>query len=189
MGNHLCSCHSQDHDDTSEMTKSSGDGRFALSGESSAVVCEAMMNREPVPVLRLNRDVPPRLEDIITKAMEKDRELRYQNAADMRTDLQRVKRDSSSGRTNLAGPVLETGSGLAPKTPESSSAVTTSRKIYIYAVFALLLLLAAGVFSFYRSRSAPALNKDWEQITFFTDSAVYPAFSPDGRMLTIYPGE
>jgi eukaryotic-like serine/threonine-protein kinase len=163
-------------------------GDLPFRGESSAVICEAIMNREPVPVVRLNRDVPPRLEDIIIKAMEKDRDLRYQNAADMRTDLQRLKRDSSSGRLYPAAAALETEAGVGPKPPASGAAVGSSRKISVYAISALLVLLTAGAFFFYRSRSAPALGKEWEQITFFTDSAVYPALSPDGRMLTFIRG-
>ena len=73
-------------------------GDLPFEGESSAVVCEAIMNRAPVAVVRLNREVPPRLEEIINRALEKDRELRYQSAADMRSDLQRLKRDADTGR-------------------------------------------------------------------------------------------
>ncbi|MGA7927800.1 MAG: serine/threonine-protein kinase, partial [Candidatus Sulfotelmatobacter sp.] len=69
-------------------------GDLPFHGESSAVICEAIMNRDPVAVVRLNRGVPPKLEDTINKAMEKDRNLRYQHASEMRTDLQRLKRDS-----------------------------------------------------------------------------------------------
>ncbi|HVH88728.1 MAG TPA: serine/threonine-protein kinase, partial [Terriglobales bacterium] len=74
-------------------------GDIPFHGESSAVICEAIMNRAPVPVIRLNRDVPRKLEDIINKALEKDSNLRYQHASEMRTDLQRLKRDTDSGRT------------------------------------------------------------------------------------------
>jgi eukaryotic-like serine/threonine-protein kinase len=66
-------------------------------GETSAMVAEAILNRVPVAPVRLNPDVPPGLEEIITKALEKDRKLRYQSAADLRTDLQRLKRDVESG--------------------------------------------------------------------------------------------
>jgi serine/threonine protein kinase/Flp pilus assembly protein TadD len=72
-------------------------GDLPFHGGSSAVICEAIMNRAPVAVGRLNHDVPPKLEDIINKALEKDRNLRYQHAADLRTDLQRLKRDTESG--------------------------------------------------------------------------------------------
>ena len=66
-------------------------------GEVSGVVAEAILNRKPVAPVRLNPDVPAKLEEVVNKALEKDRKLRYQNAADIRTDLQRLKRDSNSG--------------------------------------------------------------------------------------------
>ena len=72
-------------------------GHLPFRGDSTATVFEAILNRAPTPPVRLNPDVPPKLEDIINKALEKDRKLRYQNAADIRTDLQRLKRDTGSG--------------------------------------------------------------------------------------------
>ena len=164
-------------------------GELPFHGESSAVICEAIMNREPVPVVRLNREVPPRLEDIINKALEKDRDLRYQNAADMRTDLQRLKRDSSSGRLHVTPSPEREQSG--PESQGPTSAVTpipARRKVFLYAFAVLLLAALAGAFFFYRSRSSTPVNKEWEQLTFFTDSAVYPALSPDGHMLTFIRG-
>ena len=62
------------------------------------MIAEAILNRTPATPVRLNPDLPPKLEEVINKALEKDRKLRYQNAADIRTDLQRLKRDSDSGR-------------------------------------------------------------------------------------------
>jgi eukaryotic-like serine/threonine-protein kinase len=82
-------------------------GVLPFQGETSALIFDAILNRAPVPVLRLNRNVPPRLDDIIAKALEKNRELRYQTAAEMRRDLQRLRRDLESGRseaTYAAGP-------------------------------------------------------------------------------------
>ena len=76
-------------------------GDVPFHGESSAVICEAIMNRAPVPAVRLNHDVPARLEEIINKALEKDAGLRYQHASEMRSDLQRLKRDTDSGRSQL----------------------------------------------------------------------------------------
>ena len=75
-----------------------GDGTQPFRGETSGVIAEAILNRMPVTPVRLNPDLPPKLEEIINKALEKDRKLRYQNAADIRTDLQRLKRDTDSGR-------------------------------------------------------------------------------------------
>jgi TolB-like protein/predicted Ser/Thr protein kinase len=82
-------------------------GDVPFHGESSAVICEAIMNRAPVPAVRLNHDVPARLEEIINKALEKDAGLRYQHASEMRSDLQRLKRDTDSGRSQLP---MDTGS-------------------------------------------------------------------------------
>ncbi len=74
-------------------------GDLPFRGESSAVICEAIMNRAPVAVVRLNHDVPPKLEDIINRALEKDRDLRYQHASEMRSELMRLKRDTDSGKS------------------------------------------------------------------------------------------
>ena len=77
-------------------------GELPFDGVNAAVICEAIMNRAPVAVVSLNRDVPPKLADIINKALEKDRNVRYQSAADMRTDLQRLKRDTEMARMPVA---------------------------------------------------------------------------------------
>ena len=78
-------------------------GMLPFRGDTSGVISEGILNRVPVPPVRLNPDVPSKLEEIITKALEKDRKLRYQNAADIRTDLQRLKRDSSFGSRAVHG--------------------------------------------------------------------------------------
>src|ERR1700680_543359 len=72
-------------------------GDLPFHGESSAMICEAIVNRAPVAVVRLNPDLPPKLEDIIYRALEKDRELRYQHASEMRSELLRLKRDTDTG--------------------------------------------------------------------------------------------
>ena len=73
-------------------------GRMAFPGNTAAIVHEAILNRAPVPVGRLKPELPPKLEDVTNKALEKDRKLRYQSAAEIRTDLQRLKRDTESGK-------------------------------------------------------------------------------------------
>ena len=93
-------------------------GDLPFNGESSAVICEAIMNRAPVPVVRLNHSVPPKLEDIINKALEKDRNLRYQHAADLRADLQRLKRDTESGRSPATTPESHSASQGQPPAQE-----------------------------------------------------------------------
>ncbi len=75
-------------------------GAMPFRGESSGVIFNAILERDPIPAVRLNPDLPPKVEDIINKALEKDRHLRYQGAAEMRADLQRLKRDTESGRSS-----------------------------------------------------------------------------------------
>jgi serine/threonine protein kinase/tetratricopeptide (TPR) repeat protein len=82
-------------------------GALPFRGESSAIITDCILNRAPVPPVRLNPEVPPKLEELINRAMEKDRNLRYQHAADMRAELQRLKRDSESGRSSFVSPVVE----------------------------------------------------------------------------------
>src|SRR5205807_9056422 len=94
-------------------------GDLPFHGDSSAVICEAIMNRAPVAVVRLNHEVPPKMEDIINRAMEKDRELRYQSAKEMRSELLRLKRDTETGRVPAA-------SGTVPAAQESGSQTLTS---------------------------------------------------------------
>jgi len=111
-------------------------GQVPFRGESTAEIFDAILNRVPAAAVRLNSALPPKLEDIINKALEKDRNLRYQHAADMRTDLQRMKRDTETGRAGVASsgamPVVqESGSHEAAATPSapgsgSGPAVVTS---------------------------------------------------------------
>jgi serine/threonine protein kinase len=82
-------------------------GVLPFRGETIGMVAEAILNRAPVAPVRLNPDVPPKLEEVITKALEKDRRLRYQSAAEIRTDLQRLKRDSDTGRVGAATTQVE----------------------------------------------------------------------------------
>ena len=97
-------------------------GQLPFRGDSTATMFEAILNRAPVPALRLNADVPPKLEEIIDKALEKDRNLRYQVAAEMRTDLQRLKRDiDSSGRSIAADSDDQTPSGSSGVIPAANT--------------------------------------------------------------------
>jgi eukaryotic-like serine/threonine-protein kinase len=96
-------------------------GALPFRGESSGVIFDGIMNRTPVPPIRLNPDLPPKLEDIINRALEKDREMRYQGAKEMRSELLRLKRDTGSGRTGVAG------SGAMPTAQESGLHVATQQ--------------------------------------------------------------
>src|SRR3984893_175074 len=105
----------------SEMTT----GALPFHGEPSALIFDAILHSDPPPAIRFNRDIPPKLEDIINRALEKDRSLRYQHASEMRAELQRLKRDTESGRVPSASSgTLEPiqGSGMpAGTTPASGS--------------------------------------------------------------------
>jgi Tol biopolymer transport system component len=98
-------------------------GQLPFRGDSTATMFEAILNRAPVPALRLNADVPPKLEEIIDKALEKDRNLRYQVAAEMRTDLQRLKRDIDSSGRSIA-------SDRDEQTPSGSSGVISAANVF-----------------------------------------------------------
>jgi serine/threonine protein kinase len=91
-------------------------GAQPFRGDTSGVIAEAILNRAPVPPVRLNPGVSPKLEDVIQRALEKDRNLRYQNAADMRVELQRLKRDSESSHTAFATtPTATEAGGTKPR--------------------------------------------------------------------------
>ena len=128
--------------------------RRAFPGDSAAIIHDAILNRTPVPASRLNAAIPPKLEEIINKALEKDRKLRYQSAAEMRTDLQRLKRDSESGHS------------LA-----SSPAGTSANRFSGWMVLALIVLAAAGGAYFLLHQRAPKLTeKDTLVLTDFTNT-------------------
>jgi serine/threonine protein kinase len=166
-------------------------GTLPFRGESSATIFEAILNRAPAPAIRINPDLPPKLEDIINKALEKDRDLRYQHASDMRTDLQRLKRDTDSSRqipAASAEPASSASVAAQPAHASSSSAVVTVARQHklglgITSLVAILLVAAAsyGVYSFLsRSKPAPFQNFSVSKITE-TGKATLVAISPDGK--------
>ena len=148
-------------------------------GNTSAVIFDAILNRAPTPPLRLNPELPPELERIVAKALEKDRDLRYQSAAEMRADLKRLRRDSDSS------PITAVHDIPLPV------AARRNRRIWLYAGAALLVVMIVAAASWLRSsRKAPsaAPPAEWVQLTDFADSATSPALSPDGRMLAFLRG-
>src|ERR1700680_4079127 len=100
-------------------------GALPFRGESSGVIFDAILNRAPLPPLRLNPDLPPKLEDIINRALEKDRELRYQGANEMRAEVLRLERDTETGHAGVSGSgtvVVAQDAGSQPITPQPVSA-------------------------------------------------------------------
>jgi serine/threonine protein kinase/tetratricopeptide (TPR) repeat protein len=101
-------------------------GLLPFRGETSGVIYSAILNRQPVPAFRLNPDLPPRLVEIIGKAVEKDRKLRYQHASEIRADLQRLRRDSESGRIIAVDFPPEDAPAAAAPVRESSTSTRPS---------------------------------------------------------------
>jgi serine/threonine protein kinase/tetratricopeptide (TPR) repeat protein len=146
-------------------------GQRPFLGETDATTYDAILNRDPEPASQFNKQVSPRLEEIIGKALEKDRELRYQHASDVRTDLQRLKRDSESGRV----PAASSGSVAAAQGIRTRAATKNLWKIAVSALVTAAALLAGGLF--YRSRQAkPLTNKDTIVIADFTNTTGDPVF-------------
>src|SRR3984893_11681454 len=175
-------------------------GMVPFRGDTSALIFQAILDRAPTSPIRLNPDLPPKVEDIINKALEKDRNLRYQHAADIRADLQRLKRDTDTGRAVAASSGSGTAgpdSGSRPATPAVSSgsaavvvavssgtttpaAQKRSWKIpAIVAAVLIAVLIGGGLF--FRSRRASALTeKDTVVLADFANTTGDPVF--DGTL-------
>jgi serine/threonine protein kinase/WD40 repeat protein len=163
-------------------------GMLPFRGETTGVISEAILNRPFVNPLRLNPELPARLEDIINKALEKDRDLRYQTAADMLSDLKRLRRDTDSGKTMASGsaplaqPVAaELGSSSAATISSQSSPVPANKKFIIAAIGAALLALAIAAYHFgvgSKSSNGPAKIT---QISHWDKPMDNAKLSPDGH--------
>jgi eukaryotic-like serine/threonine-protein kinase len=134
-------------------------GVLPFRGETSGVIAEAILNRKPVAPVRLNPDLPPKLEETVNKALEKDRKLRYQHAADIRTDLQRLKRDSDTTR-----------SAAATAQVESKSAQKSIRWAAAAGATIVVIGLAVGGWLLFSRKAHALTDKDTIVLADFTNS-------------------
>jgi serine/threonine protein kinase/Tol biopolymer transport system component len=145
-------------------------GRMAFTGATAAVIHDAILNRAPVRMARLKPEVPPKLEDVISKALEKDRNLRYQHAADMRADLQRLKRDLDSGRISASG----------RRAVQPSAELARKRYVALAACVSLLVAASAAYHFWPRSKAASGPAKI-TQISQWNKPMNNARLSPDGH--------
>jgi len=159
-------------------------------GESPGVIFKAILAETPTPAVRLNPDVPSKLEDLINKALEKDRELRYNSAAELRTDLKRLKRDSSSGRVPQgSGNVSESRPAIvepADHRTSSVAAVQPSEKIagrprFLFAAAVVLVALSFVAYHFWSHSKGPNGPAKITQISQWNKPIDSVRLSPDGH--------
>ncbi len=141
-------------------------GQLPFRGDSTATIFEAILNRAPVPAVRLNPDVPAELERIINKALEKDRNLRYQHAADMRTDLQRLKRDTESHAAIATGHVGTAALGRPSR----------AKLGYFVVVILCAILVAGGLYYRSHQQSKRLTDKDTIVLGDFDNKTGDPLF-------------
>jgi serine/threonine protein kinase/Tol biopolymer transport system component len=158
-------------------------GVVPFRGETSAVITEAILNRAPTTATRLRPELPVKLEETISKALEKDRDLRSQTAAEMRADLKRLKRSIDSSRTSV---VAETSPAESSASQSSSPVVERGHPAAPRLLFAIgaLLALAAGLYGGKLLFSAtPLPPPTYRQLTFRRGSIRSARFAPDGQTI------
>src|SRR5215469_1742884 len=146
-----------------------GTGTLPFQGESSGVIFREILDGVPTPPTRLNPNLSARLEEIINKALEKDRDLRYQHASEIRSDLQRLRRDTDTARISAEH--------LPPKPGKQPTWLVVATACAAAIIVGLLVVAATW------KRATSPLNTTLSQVTFAEGIEEYPAWSPDGKSL------
>jgi eukaryotic-like serine/threonine-protein kinase len=164
-------------------------GHLPFAGSTTAVIFEGILTKAPASPARLNPELPAKLEEIISKALEKDRDLRYQHADDLRSDLKRLKRDTDSARTAAASGSVAAApappvSGATPGAGAATAGAPASRRWLWIGVAAFLLVAAAAAWRVFNRQAAPPAGP-LKVVPFTSTSGGKgdPAFSPDGNDL------
>jgi eukaryotic-like serine/threonine-protein kinase len=159
-------------------------GKQAFDGNTSAVIFESILNRNPPPANQLNPDLPPQFERILDRSLEKDRDLRYQSAAEMRAEMKILKRTLDSQRTAVAQASPVSGSTVAaPPVPAIAAKGPAAGGLRPYVILALASVLFAGLVAGWflhavHSRTEPAI---YQQLTFRRGSVRSARFTPNGQ--------
>ncbi len=161
-------------------------GQLAFSGKSAGVIFDAILNRTPIPPQRLNPELHPKLEEIIVKSLEKDRELRYQTAAELRGDLKRLKRDLDSARmVALSGtPAAELPLAASPAAAIAPVAARPARwRLFVGVAIGIAVVIGAGMGAFVGERRAKTPVPSFHRLTFQHGTVHSARFVPDGRTI------
>ncbi len=160
-------------------------GKQPFSGTTSAIVFDAILNKLPVPPIQLNPGLPAQMEPILNKALEKDRELRCQSAAEIRADLKRLKRDTDSPRATISGVVPIVAASGAKESPVADrESARKSRLLPVLIACGFLLALAAGLVAGKRLWGSSAATAPlYHEITFRRGEIRSARFAPDGQTI------